>query len=206
MNDTPFYTLNISENDLPSTYTSLHPDDQAMIDQTLRVVADSHVTLSNDLGLMTADPSLKALRQSPLGLRLHRLIDAANGQSDVEALHVRADAEDVIATLLRPLAATEHEVPVWFWQTAIGEMLATAIYRSYEVEGLLSLSNAAERLQEDRASIEQLIEAGMLTAVHDETGKPFVPVMEIEHLQTIARAFDGPSLPAADSLVATRAA
>lgn len=205
MNDTAISTLNF-DSKCPITQASLYPDDQAMIDQTLQLVADHQAMLSRDLDLPTAKPSLNMLRQSPLGCRLHRLADAARGQFNGESLRVREDAEHVITTLLQPLAESDHDVPEWFWQTEIGQMLTTALYRTYGTDQLLSVAHGAERLDEDRASIQQLIAIGTLTAVRDETGKPFVLVAEIERLRTIASAFDEPSLPAADSLVATRAA
>jgi hypothetical protein len=208
MNDDHCQSIGFAQNDAmaSSSTNRVRHDDQEAIDQALRLVADHHAALGVELDQGKTIGSLIALRQSPLGRKLRRLAVAARGGQDVDLAGVRADADAVIALLLQPLAATEYRVPTWFWQTSLGELLASAIHRTYTTDQLLCLGSAAERLDEDQATIERWVADGTLTAVRDETGKTFIPVKQIEHFRIVARTFDGPSGPPADSLVATRAA
>lgn len=184
----------------------VHPQDLEAIDDVLRLVATYHASLGAELGDHTTTRSLIAMRQAPLGRKLQRLAAAARDRYDGDTVALRTEAYDVISLLLQSLAVSDHDVPAWFWQTAIGQILAAAIYRTYSADQLLCLASAAERLDTDQESVEALLAKGTITAVRDETGKPFIPVAQIERLRTVARAFDGTAGPPVDALVATRAA
>jgi hypothetical protein len=206
MNDDPVLAIDSSTHIASMPVPPLRCNDEDAIDQTLRLVADRHASLGAELDQPKTIGSLVALRQSPLGRKLRRLALVARGDHDIEIDRIRTDVNEVIALLMQPLAATEHRVPDWFWQTELGALLALALHRTYASDQLLCLGSAAERLDEHPATIERLLAAGILTAVRDETGKRWIPVNQIEHLRTVARSFDRSSSPPADSLVATRAA
>jgi hypothetical protein len=167
--------------------------DQAAIDQVLRLVAEYHLRLGAELGRSSASPSLSGLRRSPLGRKLRRLAAVAQGTEDAATMTIRRDADDVVALLLRPLAATDYHVPAWFWQTSLGRLIAAAVYRTYRADDLFCPSSAAERLNLDPKAIDRWLDDGTLDSVRDETGARFVPVQTIERLRDVARILEGPS-------------
>jgi excisionase family DNA binding protein len=174
--------------------------DQAAIDQVLRLVAEYYATLGADLGRSSVSPSTAALRRSPLGRRLRHLAAVARGNEDAVVADVRRQADDVIALLLRPLAATDFGVPAWFWQTSLGRLLAAAIHRTHAADDLFCPASAAERLNVPRATIDRWLADGTLDAVRDETGSPFVPARTIERLRIVARELEGPTWAPPDDL------
>jgi hypothetical protein len=167
--------------------------DQAAVDQVLHLVADYHADLGAELGRTTIPPSTSVLRRSPLGRKLRHLAAVARGDEDAVPTDVRRQADDVIALLLRPLAATDYYVEAWFWQTSLGRLLATAIHRTYAADDLFCPASAGERLNVDRATIDHWLADGTLDSVRDETGSTFVPARTIERLRVIARELDGPT-------------
>jgi len=167
--------------------------DQAAIDQVLRLVAEYHADLGAELGRSPSPPSTAVLRRSPLGRKLRLLADVACGEEDAVATDVRRQADDVIALLLRPLAATDYRVEPWFWQTSLGRLLAAAIHRTYAADDLFCPASTAERLNVARATIDRWLADGTLDAVRDETGAIFVPGRTIERLRTIARELESPT-------------
>jgi hypothetical protein len=173
--------------------------DQLAIDQVLRLVADYHVELGAELGRSSAVPSIPVLRRSPLGRKLRYLAAVGRGEEDAVVADVRRHAADVIALLLRPLAATDFRVPSWFWQTSLGRLLAASVHRTYAEDDLLCPASAAERLNVEQATIERWLDDGALDAVRDETGSTFVPVRTIERLRAIAWELDGPAWSPPDS-------
>lgn len=171
--------------------TGVRVDDQAAIDQVLRLVADYHAALGTELGRTSVQLTTAVLRRSPLGRKLRRLAAVARGEEDAVAADVRRQAEEVIALLLRPLAATDYQIQAWFWQTALGRTLAAAIHKTYAADDLFCPASAAERLNVDRATIDRLLTDGLLDPVPDETGATFVPARGVERLRTIARELEG---------------
>jgi hypothetical protein len=169
------------------------PGDQAAIDQALRLVADYHADLGAELGRPSVPASIVALRRSPLGRKLRRLTALARGTEDGVPSDVRRQADDVIALLLRPLAATDYYVPAWFWRTSLGRLLAAAIHRTYAVDDLFCPGSAAERLNVDSKTVDRWLADGTLDAVHDETGATYVPVRTVERLRAIARELECPT-------------
>jgi hypothetical protein len=165
--------------------------DQATIDQALRLIAEYHHRVGVELGRTTTSPSLSVLRRSPLGRKLRRLAAVAQGTEDVATATIRRDADDVVALLLRPLAAADYQIPAWFWQTALGRLIAGAVYRTYRADDLFCPSSAAERLNLDRKTIDRWLDDGTLDSVRDETGARFVPVQTIERLRDVARILEG---------------
>jgi len=167
--------------------------DQAAIDQVLRLVAEYHNRLGTDLGRTSAAPSLSVLRRSPLGRKLRRLSAVGRGDEDAVAATVRRDADDIVALLLCPLAATDYQIPSWFWQTSLGRLIAAAVYRTYRPDDLFCPATAAERLNLDRRTIERWLDDGTLDSVRDETGSRFIPAQTIERLRDVARVLQGPT-------------
>ena len=99
-------------------------DDDDVIDSVLRLVADHHRTVGAAIGRRSFSPTLAELRQSPLGQDLRFLTLA--GQHDTDQTQVREVASRVTDLLLRPLAADGMVIPAWFWDTAIGRIVARA--------------------------------------------------------------------------------
>jgi hypothetical protein len=166
--------------------------DQAAIDQVLRLVADYHAALGAELGRTAIPPSTAVLRRSPLGRKLGRLAAVARGDEDAVPADVRRHADEVVALLLRPLAATDFRVEAWFWQTSLGRLLAAAIHRTYAAEDLFCPASTAERLNVDRRTIDRWLADGLLESVRDEVGAAFVPAHTIERLRAIARELESP--------------
>lgn len=177
------------------TITAAEPPnpDQAAIDQALRLIAEYHLHLGAELGRTTTSPTLSVLRRSPLGRKLRRLAAVAQGTDDAAAATIRRDADEVVALLLRPLAAADYHVPAWFWQTTLGRLIAAAVYRTYRTDDLFCPSSAAERLNLDRKTIDRWLDDGTLDSVRDETGARYVPVQTIERLRDVARILEGPA-------------
>lgn len=206
MNDDLLHATGYSSHIAATHAPQLQRTDEDAIDQALRLVADRHASLGSELDQSKTIGSLVALRQSPLGRKLRRLALVARGDQDIDVDRIRMEIDEVIAVFVQPLATTEHRIPEWFWQTDLGALLALALHRTYLSDQLLCLGSAAERLDEQPATVERLLADGMLTAVRDETGKRWIPVKQIEQFHTVARSFDRAASSPDDSLVATRSA
>ena len=111
-------------------------------------------------------PSLAELRQSPLGQDLRLL--AAAGYSDVSRDHVQETVGRVTDLLLRPLAAEGMVIPAWFWRSAIGKIVARAARVTYGDDGLMSVSDAADRLGVAPAIVAGWTTDGAIAMIPDE--------------------------------------
>lgn len=160
-------------------------DDDEVIDTVLRLVADHHRAIGASIGRRSFSPSLAELRQSPLGQDLRLL--AMAGYGDVNQVQVRETASRVTDLLLRPLAAEGMVVPVWFWSTAIGRLVARAARASYGDDGLMSVAEAAARLDITPALIAGWVTDGAITAIPDENGRLMVPRQAIEARLIVSR-------------------
>src|SRR3954471_4151969 len=148
-------------------------DDEDVIDSVLRLVADHHRAVGAAIGKRSFSPSLAELRQSPLGQDLRLL--AVAGYSDVSRDHVQETVGRVTDLLLRPLAAEGMVIPAWFWRSAIGRMVARAARARYGNDGLMSVTEAADRLGVAPALIVGWTTDGALAAIPDENGRLMVP-------------------------------
>jgi hypothetical protein len=164
-------------------------DDDEVIDTVLRLVADHHRALGAAIGRRSFSPTLAELRQSPLGQDLRVL--AAAGLSDFDQLRVRETASRVTDLLLRPLAAEGMVIPSWFWSTAIGHMVARAARASYGDHGLISVKEAADRLEIAPALVAAWARDGAISAFPDEGGHLLVPRETIEKRRQVARELAG---------------
>ncbi len=178
-------------------------NDQLAIDQVLRLVADCHAELGNELGRSSAVPSISVLRRSPLGRKLRHLAAVARGEEDAVPAEVRRLADEVIALLLRPFAAADFSVPAWFWQTSLGHILAAAVHRTYAADDLLCPASAAERLNVEPATLDRWLESGTVDSVRDEAGSSFVPARTLERLRAVARELDCPTWSPSNSQTET---
>jgi len=179
--------------ELATDQTSAHErverwDDAAVIDQTLRVVAEHHAATGASLGRPIPAPTPAELRRSPLGRDL-RLLAAAD--RDAAPAAVREAAARVLDLLLRPPALDERPVPTWFWRTGIGQVVARA-ERAVRAPGeLLTPTEAASRLGADRETVEAWLADGLLSAVADEEGRPIVPSDVVERRRLVALELAG---------------
>ncbi|MGH2618777.1 MAG: hypothetical protein ACRDJC_26410 [Thermomicrobiales bacterium] len=164
-------------------------DDDEVIDTVLRLVADHHRAVGAAIGKRSFSPSLAELRQSPLGQDLRLLAVAAYG--DVSRDHVRETAGRVTDLLLRPLAAEDKVIPLWFWSTAIGRIVARAARITYGDDGLMSVDDAADRLGIAPELVAGWAADGSITAIPDEAGRTLVPRDAIERRRAIARELAG---------------
>ncbi|MCC7023058.1 MAG: hypothetical protein IT338_09530 [Thermomicrobiales bacterium] len=164
-------------------------DDDEVIDTVLRLVADHHRALGAAIGRRSFSPTLAELRQSPLGQDLRVLAVASH--SDFDQLRVRETASRVTDLLLRPLAAEGMVVPAWFWSTAIGRMVARAARSSYGEHGLISVKEAADRLEIAPALVTAWAHDGAIVAIPDEGGHLMVPRDTIEKRRQVARDLAG---------------
>lgn len=161
-------------------------NDDETIDHVLRLVADHHRALGALIGRRSFSPTIAELRQSPLGRDLRLLANAAAG--DVPADGVRRAAERLADALLRPLAADEMPVPVWFWATAVGRLVARAEVASRGEAAFLSLAQAAARLEVGTETLRGWIADGGLPALPDGVGGWLVGRREVERRQAVRLA------------------
>lgn len=164
-------------------------DDEDVIDAVLRLVADHHRAVGAAIGRRSFSPTLAELRQSPLGQDLRSL--AAAGFGDINRNDVRETAARVTDLLLRPLAGESLVIPVWFWSSAIGRIVARAMRATFGHEGLILVVEAADRLGVDSAAIMGWIADGAIAAVPDESGRLLVPRDAIEQRRVVARDLSG---------------
>ena len=160
-------------------------DDDDIIDSVLRLVADHHRAVGAAIGKRSFSPSLAELRQSPLGQDLRLL--AAAGYSDVSRDHVQETVGRVTDLLLRPLAAEGMVIPAWFWGSAIGKIVARAARVTYGDDGLMSVTDAADRLGVAPATVTGWTTDGAIATIPDEAGRPLVPRDAIEKRRAVAR-------------------
>ena len=113
-------------------------DDEDVIDAVLRLVADHHRAVGAAIGRRSFSPTLAELRQSPLGQDLRSL--AAAGFGDINRNDVRETAARVTDLLLRPLAGESLVIPVWFWSSAIGRIVARAMRATFGDGGLIPIA------------------------------------------------------------------
>lgn len=174
-------------------------DDDEVIDTVLRLVADHHRAIGASIGRRSFSPSLAELRQSPLGQDLRLL--AAAGIGDVSQMQVRETAARVTDLLLRPLAAEGMVIPAWFWSTAIGRLVARAARASYRDDGLMTIAEAADRLDIAPALIAGWVADGAITAIPDEYGRLLVPRQTIEARRAIGRELAGLQLDGGEDVL-----
>ena len=164
-------------------------DDDDVIDTVLRLVADHHRAVGAAIGRRSFSPTLAELRQSPLGQDLRVLAAAAHG--DIGRDHLREAAARVTDLLLRPLAAEGLVIPAWFWGTAIGRIVARAARATYGNDGLMSVTEAADRLDVRPELVTGWIADGAIATIPDEGGRPLVPREAIERRRLLARELAG---------------
>jgi hypothetical protein len=164
-------------------------DDEDVIDAVLRLVADHHRAVGAAIGRRSFSPTLAELRQSPLGQDLRTL--AAAGFGDINRNDVRETAARVTDLLLRPLAGEALVIPVWFWSTAIGRVVARAMRATFGDGELILIADAADRLGIDPALIMGWIADGAIAAVPDEAGRLLVSRDAVEQRRIVARDLSG---------------
>jgi hypothetical protein len=164
-------------------------DDDDVIDSVLRLVADHHRAVGAAIGKRSFSPTLAELRQSPLGQDLRLL--AVAGSGDVSRDHLRETAGRVTDLLLRPLAAEGMVIPAWFWGSAIGKIVARAARVTYGDDGLMSVSDAADRLGVSPATVTGWTTDGAIAMIPDEAGRPLVPRDAIEKRRAVGRELAG---------------
>jgi hypothetical protein len=187
---TIFTTQVISADEAPGVRgTDESWDDEDVIDSVLRLVADHHRAVGAAIGKRSFSPSLAELRQSPLGQDLRLL--AVAGYGDVSREHVQETVGRVTDLLLRPLAAEGMVIPTWFWRSAIGKMVARAARVTYGDDGLMSIADAADRLEVAPAIVAGWTTDGAIATIPDEGGRPLVPRDAIEKRRAVARELAG---------------
>ena len=187
---TVFTTQVISVDEAPGVRgTDESWDDDDVIDSVLRLVADHHRAVGAAIGKRSFSPTLAELRQSPLGQDLRLL--AVAGCGDVSRDHVQETVGRVTDLLLRPLAAEGMVIPAWFWGSAIGKLVARAARVTYGDDGLMSIADAADRLEVAPATIAGWTNDGAIVSIPEEGGRPLVPRDAIEKRRAIARELTG---------------
>jgi hypothetical protein len=161
-------------------------DEDEVLDQALRLVADHHRELGQSIGRRIFSPSIAELRQSPLGRDLRLLVAAAYGDAMPEA--AKAAAERVRETLLRPLAADTYAVPAWFWGSELGRIVARAERKVAGEAAFVSLLQAEAWLGVPAADLSAWMEDGALPWVPDDAGRPLLRRSAVERLRIVALA------------------
>lgn len=161
-------------------------NEDEVLDQALRLVADHHRALGLSIGRRVFSPSVAELRQSPLGRDLRLLVAASYGDAMPEA--AKSAAERVRETLLRPLAADTYAVPAWFWGSELGRIVARAERMAAGEAAFVSLPQAEAWLGVPAADLAAWIEDGALPWLPDEAGRPLLRRSAVERLRMVALA------------------
>lgn len=161
-------------------------NEDEVLDQALRLVADHHRALGLSIGRRVFSPSLAELRQSPLGRDLRLLVAASYGDALAEA--AKAAAERVRETLLRPLVADAYVVPTWFWGSELGRIVARAERMAAGEAAFVSLPQAEAWLGVEAVDLAAWMEDGALPWVPDEAGRPLLRRGAVERLRIVALA------------------
>jgi hypothetical protein len=82
-------------------------------------------------------------------------------------------------------------IPAWFWGSAIGKLVARAARVTYGDDGLMSITDAADRLGVAPAIVAGWTTDGAITTIPDERGRPLVPRDAIEKRRAVARELAG---------------
>lgn len=162
-------------------------DEDETLDQVLRLVANHHGSLGVAIGRRAFSPSIAELRQSPLGRDLKTLTRAVACKTRPE--DVVAAAERVRDVLLRPIASAGAAVPEWFWNTALGQIMARAERIALEPDGVLTVNQAATVLDAEPRQIETWIASGLLASLPGERDGVVIPREEVERMHSIALLF-----------------
>ncbi len=179
-------------NDIPvSAFPSVRDpggdwDDDEVLDEVLRLVADHHREIGEIIGRRAFSQSIAELRQSPLGRDLRLLAAAATGDADPVAAH--AAAERVRDILLRPIAADGTEVPAWFWASALGRIVSRAERMVAGPGAFLAPAQAAAWLGVPADEVERWIAAGAIDWLPDEAGRPLLRRSAVEKMRLVAQA------------------
>jgi hypothetical protein len=167
-------------------------DEDEVLDQALRLVADHHRELGQSIGRRVFSPSIAELRQSPLGRDLRLLVAAAYGDAMPEA--AKAAAERVRETLLRPLAADTYAVPAWFWGSELGRIVARAERKVAGEAAFVSLLQAEAWLGVPAADLSAWMEDGR-SALGAGRRRPPAAAAERGRAAADRRPGDGPFGP-----------
>lgn len=165
-------------------------DDDAVVDQALRLVADHYRETGALIGQAAPSVSTVELRRSPLGRDLRLL--AVAGDGSVSPREVRAVVRRVMDLLLRPLAADDVSVPAWFAASALGRLIARAERAAYGGAGLMTPAEAGERLGVGADVIGGWLADGSLAAVADGEERPLVARDDIEQRRLVLLEFGEP--------------
>jgi hypothetical protein len=82
-------------------------------------------------------------------------------------------------------------IPAWFWGSAIGKIVARAARVTYGDDGLMSVSDAADRLGVAPATVTGWTTDGAIAMIPDEAGRPLVPRDAIEKRRVVGRELAG---------------
>lgn len=161
-------------------------DDDEVLDQVLRLVADHHRDLGVAIGRRAFSPSIAELRQSPLGRDLRLLALAAAGDAEPAAAH--AAAERVLDILLRPIAADGAEAPAWFWASALGRIVSRAERMVAGPGAFLAVAQAAAWLGVPSGEVERWVASGAVAWLPDDAGRPLLRRSAVEKMRLVAQA------------------
>lgn len=157
---------------------------QETIDNALRVVYSHHHRLVTSLFPGSERPmNIEELRQGRLGRDLTRLAQLATGDLREPREQVNERIDSVLQLLFWPPMAEDYTVPRSFWETDLGRMISQAKFRAYEPAELLSIGQAAQRLEVTRPTIYRWMDDKHLDYVRDEmSGRTYVVLQDVEAL------------------------
>ncbi len=157
---------------------------QETIDNSLRLIYSHYHRLVTSLFPGAERPlNLDELRQSRLGRDLIRLAKLAVGELREPRDRVNERVDSVLQLLFWPPMADDYQVPRAFWETDLGRMISQAKFRAYEPAELLSIGQAAQRLEVTRPTIYRWMDDKHLNYVRDEmSGRTYVVAQDVESL------------------------
>lgn len=164
---------------------------QETIDNALRVVYSHYHRLVTSLFPGAERPlNLDELRQSRLGRDLTRLGKLAVGELREPRDRVNERIDTVLQLLFWPPMAEDYQVPRSFWETDLGRMISQAKFRAYEPSELLSIGQAAQRLDVTRPTIYRWMDDKHLSYVRDEmSGRTYVVAEDVKSLADRGASF-----------------
>jgi excisionase family DNA binding protein len=172
-------------------FSGITESDLEIIDNALQLAYSYAHRLMSQLHPPWFTPiSLDQLRSSPMGHDLIRLAQVANGHSREDKESVLGAIDSVLQLLFWPMAAEDYVVPRVFWQTDCGRLLQRAKFSVYLPSELMTIEEAALRMNVSRAAVYKWMDDRSLNYLRDEkSGRTYIVRKDVENIIRVASEF-----------------
>lgn len=156
---------------------------QQTIDDVLRVLLSHTHRIATALYPEGQPLSIEQARQSRVGRDLATLARLASGELKLPRSGVDEILQAVLQIMFWPPMADDYLVPRALWETGLGRMLSMARFSSFESNELMSIGQAAARLEITRPTLYRFMDDGVLNFVRDErVGRVYVVRRDVDAL------------------------